>query len=201
MKKKELERLLQMVASHPRPSPRREQYQTPAAIAADLLFTAFPDIAGKRVVDLGCGTGILAIGASLLGALQVLAVDVDPEAVEQARGEARGLGAEVDFQVSEVGEVEATADTVVMNPPFGAQRGNRGADRRFIRKALEVAPVVYSLHLASTLPFLETLAPALDGYLQHLKNYDFSLPRQFHFHTRRVSRQTVALVRIQRRRR
>lgn len=201
MKKKELERLLQGVASPLRPSPHREQYQTPAPIAADLLFTAFPDISGKRVVDLGCGTGMLAIGAALLGAAQVRAVDVDPAVVEQAREQARRLGTEVIFEVKDVGEVEAVADTVVMNPPFGAQRSNRGADRRFVEKALDIAPVAYSLHLASTLPFLETLASALGGHLQHLKNYDFPLPRQFTFHTYRRKQQEVALVRIQRRQR
>lgn len=40
---------------------------------------------GKRVLDVGCGTGILAIMASLRGASQVVAVDVDEWAVENAR--------------------------------------------------------------------------------------------------------------------
>src|SRR5690606_11673606 len=38
------------------------------------------DLAGTRVVDVGTGTGILAIAAALLGATQVEAVDDDPEA-------------------------------------------------------------------------------------------------------------------------
>lgn len=37
---------------------------------------------GLSVLDLGCGSGILAIGAVLLGATHVLAVDIDPIAVE-----------------------------------------------------------------------------------------------------------------------
>ena len=40
---------------------------------------------GKRVLDVGCGTGILAIMASLRGASRVVAVDVDEWAVENAR--------------------------------------------------------------------------------------------------------------------
>ena len=43
------------------------------------------DVRGARVLDVGTGTGILAIGAALLGAGEVVAVDVDPEAVEAAR--------------------------------------------------------------------------------------------------------------------
>ena len=36
---------------------------------------------GESVIDLGCGSGILAIGAALLGASRVLAIDIDPDAV------------------------------------------------------------------------------------------------------------------------
>ena len=42
------------------------------------------DHRGKRVLDMGCGTGILAIMAEKLGARQVLAVDVEPWTVENA---------------------------------------------------------------------------------------------------------------------
>jgi len=40
---------------------------------------------GMRVIDLGTGSGILAIGAALLGAKDVLAIDIDPTAVKVAR--------------------------------------------------------------------------------------------------------------------
>lgn len=43
------------------------------------------DIAGKRVLDIGSGSGILAIYARLLGAASVLAVDHDPVATEAAQ--------------------------------------------------------------------------------------------------------------------
>ncbi|MDN5566611.1 MAG: 50S ribosomal protein L11 methyltransferase [Psychrobacter sp.] len=39
------------------------------------------DLHGKVVIDYGCGSGILGIGALLLGAKQVYAVDIDPQAV------------------------------------------------------------------------------------------------------------------------
>ena len=40
---------------------------------------------GERVIDVGTGSGILAIGAALLGAREVLAIDIDPVAVKVAR--------------------------------------------------------------------------------------------------------------------
>lgn len=40
---------------------------------------------GKRVLDIGCGSGILSMAAALLGASSVLGTDIDPIAVEVAR--------------------------------------------------------------------------------------------------------------------
>ena len=47
--------------------------------------SGFGDFEGKRVIDLGAGTGMLSIGAALLGASHVLALDIDPEALEVAQ--------------------------------------------------------------------------------------------------------------------
>jgi ribosomal protein L11 methyltransferase len=44
---------------------------------------------GERVLDYGCGSGILAIAAARLGASLVDAVDLDPQAVETTRANAR----------------------------------------------------------------------------------------------------------------
>lgn len=62
-------------------------------------------IKGSRVADLGCGSGILAVGACLVGAREVVASDLDAAAVEVSRENARRNG--VSF-VANVGEgVEA----------------------------------------------------------------------------------------------
>jgi ribosomal protein L11 methyltransferase len=41
-----------------------------------------------RVLDYGCGSGILAIGAAMMGARQIDAVDIDPAAVQATRDNA-----------------------------------------------------------------------------------------------------------------
>jgi len=48
--------------------------------------------AWDRVLDYGCGSGILAIGAALFGARQIDAVDIDPAAVESTRANAQANG-------------------------------------------------------------------------------------------------------------
>ena len=49
-------------------------------------------LVGKRVLDVGCGSGILAIAAARLGAAAVVAVDHDPQARQATRDNARANG-------------------------------------------------------------------------------------------------------------
>lgn len=70
MKLKQLESFLQQLETFPAPKVELEQYPTSPHLAAQLLFaaaTVYDDIIDKTVLDLGCGTGILGIGAQLLG--------------------------------------------------------------------------------------------------------------------------------------
>lgn len=194
MKKNELERRLQKVAPHSRPRPDLEQYSTPASVAADMLFTAysFGDIAGREVVDLGCGSGILSIGAALLGASKVTGIDVDPAAVEDAIRNVEEAGVDVDIRLEDIGEVDLRADTVIMNPPFGAQR--RNADRPFLEAAVSIAPRVYSLHNARTVDFLLKMVSAMGREVFFQKSYKFEIPHMFEFHDKRKKEIEVALL-------
>ena len=47
------------------------------------------DVEGKQVVDFGCGSGILAIAALKLGATQVVAIDIDPQALDATKDNAQ----------------------------------------------------------------------------------------------------------------
>jgi len=71
-----------------------------------------------RVVDLGTGTGILAIAASLLGAKDVLAIDLNPLCVKTARRniELNGLGRGICLTRGQAGDfLQEPADLVVAN--------------------------------------------------------------------------------------
>jgi putative methylase len=199
MRKKQLEIALQKLSTHPKPSARLEQYMTPGDVASTLLHLAYirDDIVDKVVCDLGCGTGRLAIGAALLGAREVIGVDLDEAAIEVAEKNADKAGVSVKWVKSEVDEFCAkNIDTVIQNPPFGVQR--RGADMKFLRKALELAKSVYSIHKVTpeNREFIAARAEEMGGSVTDRIELEFHIPRQFEFHTRDAYRFKVDLYRI-----
>lgn len=66
------------------------------------------DLHGRKVADVGCGSGILSIGACLLGAGSVHAVDIEPLSVEVAKENARGNN--VEFEAVPGRGIAALAD-------------------------------------------------------------------------------------------
>jgi len=150
MRLKQLERELSGLEGFEDPSPHREQYVTSPDIAARLLYHAYTrgDIEGKRVCDLGSGTGILAIGAALLGASSVTGVEIDSGAIAVATRNAAKKSVSPCFVQGDLEDPSlflrvGPHDTVVMNPPFGAQ--NPHADRAFVNAAIAIAPVTYGI--------------------------------------------------------
>jgi putative methylase len=209
VRKLELEALLFRVEQHPAPRSDLEQYTIPVNVAGKMLYVAAyvgGDIEGKSILDLGCGTGRLALGAAYLGAAGVVGVDVDRVAIEVAAENSRRVGLEgkVGWVVADVAAVCGRFDTVLENPPFGVQRAS--ADRRFLEKALEVGTVVYSLHKRphATAGLLERLrsnpsefkAVAPSPFLRRFVDDRgrkilgvyamlMSVPRMFDFHSKR----------------
>jgi ribosomal protein L11 methyltransferase len=68
-------------------------------------------VAGRRVIDYGCGSGILGIAALKLGAAHVTALDIDPQALLATRDNAirNGVSANIDVQTVDAQAVAAAA--------------------------------------------------------------------------------------------
>jgi ribosomal protein L11 methyltransferase len=74
------------------------------------------DLAGKEVIDYGCGSGILAVAALALGAKQVIAVDHDPQALEATKDNAAKNRVGDRLSIHSVEEVPTTTcDIMVAN--------------------------------------------------------------------------------------
>jgi putative methylase len=87
--------------------------------------------------------------------------------------------------------------TVVMNPPFGAQAGNRHADRAFLAATAEFADVSYSIHNAGSESFVETFAAGGGGTVTHAFRGELDIDRRFDHHTSHRETITVELFRIE----
>lgn len=198
MKKKELEIFLEKIPKPVNPKPNLEQYMTPSVIASDILFIAyqFGDIFEKTVCDLGCGTGIFSIGAEILGAKKVIGIDIDKEVLKIAKDFTNQNNLDIRYLNKDIEKINLNCDTVIMNPPFGAQKSNLKADRRFIEKAFEISKTVYTIHLKNTSHFIEKIVNSLKGKIEFTKGYKFPIKWMFEFHRKNVQYCNVLLYKI-----
>ena len=222
IRKLDLERFLSEIRINPSPKAELEQYTISERVAADILYLAAyanSDIISKTVLDLGCGTGRLGLGASFLGAKMVVGVDIDKAAVTIASDYARKKeeGFCTDWIVGDIAAISGKFDTVLQNPPFGVQK--RHADRSFLEKALEVGCSIYSLHnhprtddrLAYRLknargrlvqveasPFIEKFVKDRGGVVEAVYALLMTIPRMFDFHTKARSEIIIDLYVIRR---
>ena len=185
-----LARQLGVVVGFDDPDASLEQYPTPPGLAAYLIHVADlrDDVEGRTVVDLGTGTGMLALGAALRGPDRVVGVDLDRDPLRTARDNERRVAASADIEWVQADATRPPLSvddaTVVMNPPFGAQRGNEHADRGFLETAADIAAVSYSLHNEGSSEFVESFAADNGGEVTDAYRAELDIDNQFDFHDR-----------------
>ncbi|MFB6158839.1 MAG: METTL5 family protein [Candidatus Nanohalobium sp.] len=207
--KNQLRQILSQVADFEDPRIKLEQYITPPALAADLIYTAYMqgDIEDKKVVDLGTGTGILAIGAAKVGG-EVTAVEKDQDALELAEKNAEEAGAKINFVEKDVEEfcgkvgTEGSSasrnsgelrpfDTVVMNPPFSV---HSDTGLSFWERAVEVSDAVYGISPRGARDSIKSLVRSSNHKLEGVQEYDIVLPASYGFHTEEGRETPVDLI-------
>jgi len=165
----------------------------------------FNDINEKNIVDLGCGCGILGLGASLLGSSYTIGIDVDQKALNIAQQNSQDLDLQVEFILADmrhfvtphelqkilkvptkgVSSFGRNIDTVIMNPPFGTK--NKGIDLIFLSKAIQIANCsVYSLHKTSTRQHILKKAKEWGTEAQVLAELRWEIPAMHNFHKKKA---------------
>lgn len=181
MKKNHLARKLSEVEDFEDPKIKMEQYLTPAHLAADLVYTAYMqgDIEGKKVVDLGAGTGMLSIGAAMLGG-EVTAVEKDEDAIETLERNVEDLDVEIDVVNEDMSSVDSGFDTVLMNPPFSV---HSDLGMKFWEKAVSIGSKVYGISPRGKRSVIKDFVEKSGFRVVATEGYTVSLPPTFGFHT------------------
>nr|CAB3263774.1 methyltransferase-like protein 5 [Phallusia mammillata] len=193
MKLRQLEIELEEVLKFKNPKVYLEQYMTPPHLAACLLHMAdskFHDIYGKTVLDIGCGSGILSCGASLLGADYTLGVDIDEDALTLFRENCSMLvpSNSVECLQCDIRQYmtnksfRTSFDVIFMNPPYGT-KNNKGIDMEFLEAATNMfKTAIYSLHKTSTRKYVCKRAKSmgLDASVQAELRYNLDATFTFH---------------------
>lgn len=203
-----------------RPKVRVEQYPTDSEIAAEVLWSAFMkgDIDNMVIADLGCGTGILGIGALLLGAKKVYFLDIDQNALETSKnnilylkseGYFGNITKERDFVLKCIDIKEASGfienemsggrlskiNTVLQNPPFGTRI--KHIDKAFLEVAMNLAGIIYTFHKSSTENFVKALCHTSKVRITDILRFDFPLKKSIEHHRKKIQKIKVSCFRIE----
>ena len=193
---------LSRLKSFENPKVRVEQYATDPEIAAEVLWNGglMGDMQ-KVSVDLGCGTGVLGLGAMLLGCQKVYFVESEAKSLKIARENYEDLKSEgkvsgkAVFLCQDIKDFNSEAEVVLENPPFGTKV--KHADKEFLEKAMQIGKIIYSFHKTSTRKFVEAIAKDNGFRVTHEWKFRFPLKQTMEFHRKKIHRIEVSCFRLQ----
>ncbi len=202
--KSKLAILLSKLGVFEAPKLKSEQYITDSEIAADVLWQAYylENIENKTIADLGSGTGILGLGALLLGAKKVFFIENDKNSIQTTKENLKFLEEETGIKLAkkaiflnqDISNFNDKVDTVIQNPPFGTKQ--KHADKIFLEKAFSLAKVIYSFHKLETERFVNKISEDYGFEITHLWKFDFPIKATYSFHKKKIQRIKVGCWRM-----
>tara|TARA_Y100000310_G_scaffold317846_1_gene371207 strand:- start:25025 stop:25651 length:627 start_codon:yes stop_codon:yes gene_type:complete len=200
--KRDLARVLSKLKSFESPSLELEQYPTPAEISTDWIWQMAlkGEIAGKTILDAGCGPGFLGLACLLMGAQHVIFIDKDPTIMQtcmqnyQIIKEEYEIG-EAEFIIEDVSLFDGVVDIVIQNPPFGTKE--KHIDKKFLEKAFSITKLIYTMHKYSTKEFLRAICRDHGFRITDVWRYDFPIKAVHRYHTKPVKKIDVGLWRME----
>jgi ribosomal protein L11 methyltransferase len=143
---------------------------------------------GSSVLDMGTGTGILALVAAQLGAAPILAVDNDENAVIAARrnAEANGLASQIEMRYGSLADVETSYDIIVANilAPIITAMAGAGLAKRLREDGVLIASGILREQAVGVTESLErgglqvTEVRQMEEWVAILARHRFDEPRQ-----------------------
>ncbi len=205
--KSQLAIILSKLKVFEKPSQYREQYTTDSEAGASVLWFAFMrgDVKDKTVADLGSGTGLLGIGACLLGAKKVFLVEIDKAAVDiindnikivNESAKDKKMTDKITVINGDINNFNEKLQTVVQNPPFGVIKQH--ADKEFLEKAFQISDVIYSFHKIDSDKFINDISSKNNFRITNLLEFDFPIKQTMKHHTKRIHRFKVGCWRMER---
>ncbi len=97
----------------------------PGGIDSELISEAIGDVSGKYVLDLCTGTGIVAVKAAQRGAQRIVAIDLNPEAVKNAKLNAEKYSLnQIEVREGSLFEPvdDEVFDVIAINPPYTGKK-------------------------------------------------------------------------------
>lgn len=199
--KRDLEVFLSKLKSYDQPVLKLEQYPTPSSLAAEWIWSMAlkGEVAGKVILDAGCGPGILGIGLLIMGARKVFFLDQDAEVMQICLENYNFTKKEyeigqAEFIIGDISLFDSQVDVVVQNPPFGTKEEH--VDKIFLEKAFTSAPVVYSMHKYSTRDFVFAISKDFQFQITDHWRFNFPLKAVFSHHQKPVKEINVGLWRM-----
>ena len=168
--RRELAIFLSSLKGFDNPNPRLEQHPSDGDVAAKLIWQAYHqgNLFEKNIIDMGCGTGILGIGALMLGAKHVEFIDIDAGVYSTLKENLKSLTDNWEINIegrwtfvnANVANCPITIQdsdsqvTVLMNPPFGTKI--KHADKTFLESAMRRGNIIYTMHKTTTKDFIKS---------------------------------------------
>lgn len=215
--RKELAIFLSSLNTFDNPNPMLEQHPSDGDVAARMLWQAYHqgNLSEKNIIDMGCGTGIIGIGALMLGAKHVEFIDIDASVYSTLKENLKLLtdNWEIDIdgkwsftnanvinsllvsdQNAERSSQSSDLATVIMNPPFGTKI--KHADKMFLEAAMNRAGIIYTMHKTTTKNFIYKFCQDNKLNIFWEDKTECLLPNTMPSHSKKIERIDVVLLGI-----
>lgn len=193
IRRKQLAIALSKLQGFQKPKIYLEQYMSDSEEISKILWEAmsYEDVVDKVILDPGAGTGVIGIGALILGAKKVIFIEKDQDAIDILKENLKQVEDlfEGEYEIIKHNFLtldELKVDTIIQNPPFGTR--DEHADINFLKKGFEIANNIYTIHKTSTIHYIKDLIFKEGFNLFYEYNFHYPLKNTYEHQIKKVKK-------------